>query len=767
MKASDSGRSELRHGAVYAVAGAWLLAHVPFLSPALEDIDSINFALGLHHYEPALHQPHPPGYPVFIAAGRLALAIIHVVAPTLSYVRADALALAIWSAVGGAIGIVAAVHVFFELTAGDERAPTVAFWGAMLMAVTPLFWMTGLRPMSDMFGLGVALASQALLLRGARDGRGLVAGALLAGLAAGIRTQTVPLTFPLFLYAVGRASRSRPGITLMIRPLAALIVGGLAWGIPLLVLTGGVDGYVRALGSQAGEDFAWVDMLWAHPTPRAIAFALFDTFVLPFQGVVIAVVMLALAAAGKLWLLVKDRRALLLLTLAYAPYVFFHLLFQEAANLRYATPLVPPIAYLVARALSLVPGPRGSLVPARCVATALTIWLVVLVVRPTVTYGREPHPAFRAIADMTAASAGAKPAAVFSHYSLRRPLQAQPTTLPVVEPVRNYEWLGLEKYWLSGGTQPVWFLADPKRTDLALIDPQLRRDPLRYSWSVATLAAFSGTRPIGVDWYRFEPPTWFAGEGWELTPETAGIARSSNTRLQRRPIVAHVRRRTEPIVAIVAGRDLGPPNDPPSLIDVAVDGKVVETLRIDPAKDGIDFFHVLQLPAGMPSGTGNYATLTLSARAEQPGVPTPSVAVEQFDIQPVGTVMFGFGEGWQEAEYNNSTGLAWRWTSDRSALRIMPARDIRIRLRGESPLKYFDSPPSVRIRAGARELAVFHPDRDFSWEIPVSGDALTASGGIVTIETDKVYRPGQAEGTADQRRLGLRIFETRVDPGLR
>src|SRR3954469_5921480 len=118
MKASDSARSELgNRRAVYAVAGAWLLAHLPFLAPALEDIDSINFALGLHHYDPALHQPHPPGYPVFIAAGRVALGVIHIVAPGLAYGRADALALAIWSAVGGAIAIVSAGYLFREMTA--------------------------------------------------------------------------------------------------------------------------------------------------------------------------------------------------------------------------------------------------------------------------------------------------------------------------------------------------------------------------------------------------------------------------------------------------------------------------------------------------------------------------------------------------------------------------------------------------------------------------------------------------------------------------
>src|SRR4051812_25845429 len=171
MKASDSAQSELRsRRAVYAVAGAWLLAHLPFLAPALEDIDSINFALGLHHYDPALHQPHPPGYPVFIAVGRVALAVIHGLAPGLSYVGADALALAIWSAIGGALAVVGAAYVFHELTmagltspaprqtltslaplrTNEERAGGIAFWGAVLLALTPLFWMTGLRPMSDM-----------------------------------------------------------------------------------------------------------------------------------------------------------------------------------------------------------------------------------------------------------------------------------------------------------------------------------------------------------------------------------------------------------------------------------------------------------------------------------------------------------------------------------------------------------------------------------------------------------------------------------------
>ena len=54
-----------------AVAALYLAAHVPSLAPSLEDIDSINFALGLRHFDPALHQPHPPGYPVYMLLGHI------------------------------------------------------------------------------------------------------------------------------------------------------------------------------------------------------------------------------------------------------------------------------------------------------------------------------------------------------------------------------------------------------------------------------------------------------------------------------------------------------------------------------------------------------------------------------------------------------------------------------------------------------------------------------------------------------------------------
>ena len=94
----------------------------------------------------------------------------------------------------------------------------------------------------------------------------------------------------------------------------AFAAGALAWGVPLLVASGGLQAYLAALGSQAGEDFAGVEMLYLNPTPRLAAFALLRTFVWPWDSVPLASVVLLLAAVGGLLLLVRERRTLVAVT---------------------------------------------------------------------------------------------------------------------------------------------------------------------------------------------------------------------------------------------------------------------------------------------------------------------------------------------------------------------------------------------------------------------------------------------------------------------
>ena len=115
--------------------------------------------------------------------------------------------------------------------------------------------------------------------------------------------------------------------------------------------------------------------------------------------------------------------------------------------------------------------------------------------------------------------------------------------------------------------------------------------------------------------------------------------------------------------------------------------------------------------------------------------------------------------------YDAASGRLWRWTSDRSVLRLHGApQDVRITLRGESPLRYFDAPPTVRLIAADHTVAEERLADDFEWTAVVPAHLVAKGGGTITVALDRAYLPGAAEGTSDARRLGLRLFEVRVHP---
>jgi hypothetical protein len=87
---------------------------------------------------------------------------------------------------------------------------------------------------------------------------------------------------------------------------------------------------------------------------------------------------------------------------------------------------------------------------------------------------------------------------------------------------------------------------------------------------------------------------------------------------------------------------------------------------------------------------------------------------------------------------------------------------MRITLSIESPLRYFDEPPLVRAAAGGRELAVTTISAARDWAFDVPAEALTASGGVITIETNRTFVPAERGGGADRRRLGLRVFSIHI-----
>ena len=206
-----------------------LLSRWPYRARMLYNWDAVQFALALKEYDVAKHQPHPPGYILYVAMGRLLNAVVH--DPTLAYVLVAVLASA-----------GATLVVYFLALALYDRLTALA--AASLLAVSPLFWFYG--------SVGLTYAGEALFaslvaylalgtLRG--SDRHLYLSALALGLAGGMRQSVLLLLFPLWLGSAVWGIRSIVKIGLALGLLTAVV---LSWFLPMIWLTGGLERYLVA-----------------------------------------------------------------------------------------------------------------------------------------------------------------------------------------------------------------------------------------------------------------------------------------------------------------------------------------------------------------------------------------------------------------------------------------------------------------------------------------------------------------------------------------
>jgi hypothetical protein len=302
----------------------------------------------------------------------------------------------------------------------------------------------------------------------------------------------------------------------------------------------------------------------------------------------------------------------------------------------------------------------------------------------------------------------------------------------------------------------VLFAADPRRTDLALFDPHARTLVASEKWTVRERPFLAGTRPGNADAYSMRPPGWMLDKGWALTAEVAGVTARDGLGPQVQPSIAWVRPRQSAADLVLGGRQVG--GAAPARLTISIADRVLATWDIAPGY----FYRHMALPAGTLAGSG-YLPLRVSAAAADGSGRPVDVKLEQFDLQSGGDVMFGYVDGWYEPEYNPTTSLSWHWMSEKARLWVRPVgRDVTLVITGESPRKYFDSAPEIRILAGSVEAGRFAPADDFSQPITIPAQALAAAEGMVTVESSLWFTPAQRGESADQRHLALRIYSVAV-----
>jgi hypothetical protein len=505
---------------------------------------------------------------------------------------------------------------------------------------------------------------------------------------------------------------------------------------------------------MAAEDFSDVQMLWTHPSLRGLALALIDTFARPWGDPRLATAVIVAAALGAGALAWRAPALLGWLVVMFGPYLVPHLLFQETAHVRYALPLLLPIVWTAAALFAGIN--RRVAIGAAAAAAIVALVITAPVVR---AYADTPMPA---AAGVTAAiDAQAREGGVIgSHFEFARTLSVSGVAPQVLLPSPRFgERLELLRYWEQGGQGPVWFVAAPARTDLDLIDPAARRLVFQSAWQFSREWFLGGIRPAFSELVRISsPPGWVAGEGWHLTREELILSDRRN----RPDATMLIARRPGPAIAFVGGEYVPPPDAGPAVVRLTLDGRELTSMQI--AAGEPLFFREIALPAGSLDGPGRFAVLTITWASLSSGTP-PRVHLTQFDVQPPERMFWVYSHGWHDREFDGATGEEWRWTSGRAELRIHAAgRDVELMFAGEAPVDALGGAPIVTVSAGAQPLHMFTAAGPFAATVRVPAEVLDASGGVLAIATSRTFVPGDGSAGSDSRRLGLRVFQMRVNP---
>jgi len=212
------------HWVPVALSVAAVFTVIPIRSRLPVTWDNIQFTLALEHYDVVLHQPHPPGYFLFVMLGRLlrplfadpyqALVVVAIVAGSLAVVLtyyAGAVMFNRW------VGVIAALLLLTAPSAWSMRSTGLTYsFGALFSAlVGVLSWRTVNERSFPWWPSAIAI-----------------------GVAAGFRQTDALFLMPLWLWSLHKRDwRTFAG------SLAVFGMTILAWAVPMLQASGGYAVY--------------------------------------------------------------------------------------------------------------------------------------------------------------------------------------------------------------------------------------------------------------------------------------------------------------------------------------------------------------------------------------------------------------------------------------------------------------------------------------------------------------------------------------------
>ncbi|QEM68873.1 DUF2723 domain-containing protein [Geobacter sp. FeAm09] len=312
-----------------------ILTRIPFAGRLLYHIDSVQYALALDHYDIRLHQPHPPGYFLYVLLGRLVRLAVD--DPNLVFITLSVLFTS---------GCVVVVY----LLARDMFGGRCALLAAILAITSPNLWFHGAVALN--YGLesffSAAIAYLCWKIVAGKKHAVWLPLAIILALSGGIRQNTPIFLLPLVMYACRRLP-----LRLLLFGAVAFTCVTLAWFVPMIAATGGWEAYSSAFRELWHFNTGHNNVFEQGPGMLLVyAYTLLNFTTCGIGAGVVVLLFCGYIALRRGICGQMDKEKRLFFAIWIAPAVLFYLLiFIHPANPGYALIFTPPLYILLARAV--------------------------------------------------------------------------------------------------------------------------------------------------------------------------------------------------------------------------------------------------------------------------------------------------------------------------------------------------------------------------------------------------------------------------------
>jgi len=314
-----------------------VISRVPFTSAYLYHMDSVQYALALEEYNITVHQPHPPGYFLYIMLGRFLNLFIQDANSTFIVI----------SVFFSGLTVVAVYYLGKEIF--NKKAGIMA---AVIAMTSPNLWFHGEVALTNVaeafFSAFVALLCWRIY-KGKHEYIWLSVLAL--AIAGGIRQNTMIFLFPLWLFSVKGVPIRKTAVSL-----GLLITCCLFWFVPMVYMTGGWHAYREAFrelwlfntGNVSVFEKGWT-------TFRIFSSCLARFTVYGVGGGIFVLILAAYSLVRKKRIKSLDKTKAAFFSLWILPsFFFFLLIFIHPSNPGYVLVFMPALFILTALSIDFI-----------------------------------------------------------------------------------------------------------------------------------------------------------------------------------------------------------------------------------------------------------------------------------------------------------------------------------------------------------------------------------------------------------------------------